>query len=225
MKKSLVFALLACFGIVACSQQNKSKTSKLESTDDNTLLWRVSGNGLTKPSYLFGTMHMICASDLQVSDSLSKAIKNSDKVYLEVHMEDMMGMMMKLLLDPSSLTMRGDTTLEDLLTPEEYKKVKAYFEKTAGGMIPFGTLEKMKPFFLQALLMGEAGKCENMVIVEQMVMEEAKKNEIKIDGLETIDYQLQIFDQIPYKLQAQQLVRSEERRVGKECRSRWRTYQ
>jgi uncharacterized protein len=210
MKKSFLIAMLASLGMVACSQQNKSKTSKPDPADNNTLLWRVSGNGLIKPSYLFGTMHMICASDLQVSDSLSKAIKNSDKVYLEVNMEDMMGMMMKLLLDPSSLTMRGDTSLQDLLTPDEYKKLKAYFEKTAGGMIPFSTLEKMKPFFLQALLMDGAGQCDNMVIVEQMVMEEAKKNEVKIDGLETIDYQLQIFDQIPYKIQAQQLVKMTE---------------
>ena len=206
MKKSLLLVLLASLGIAACSQQNKTKKSVPESPD-NTLLWRVSGNGLSRPSYLFGTMHMICASDLQVSDSLKNAIRNSDKVYLEMNMEDMMSMMMKVLLDPSALTMRGDTTLKDLLTAEEYTKVKVYFESSAGGMIPFSLLEKMKPFFLQSMLIGEAGQCDNMVIVEQMVMEEAKKNDVKIDGLETIEYQLQIFDQIPYKVQAQQLVK------------------
>ena len=174
MKKSFLLALLASLGIVACSQPSKSKTVQ-QDPSDNTLLWRISGNGLSRPSYLFGTMHMICANDIQVSDSLKSAIKNSDKVYLEMNMDDMMGMMMKIILDPSALSMRGDTSLTDLLTPAEYKKVKAYFEKNAGGMIPFSMLEKMKPFFLQSMMMGEGGQCENMIIVEQLVMAEAKK--------------------------------------------------
>src|SRR5215204_899217 len=127
MKRSFLFALLASFGIVACSQP-KTKTSVKENAGDNTLLWRISGNGLSKPSYLFGTMHMICANDIEVSDSLKSAIRRSDKVYLEIDMDDMMGLMMKMMMDPGKLTMKNDTTLSDLLTPEEYKKVKTYFE-------------------------------------------------------------------------------------------------
>lgn len=215
MKRSFLLALLASLGIVACSQPKKAKTLQPDSPE-NTLLWRISGNGLTKPSYLFGTMHMICASDIRVSDSLQNAIKNSDKVYLEMNMDDMMGMMMKMLMDPSALLMRGDTTLADLLTADEYKKVKKYFESTGGGMIPFSMIEKFKPFFLQTMLAGEGGQCDNMVIIEQLVMEEAKKNDKKIDGLETVEYQLGIFDKIPYKVQAQQLVKLTEEGAKKE---------
>ena len=209
MKRSFLLALLATLGIVACSQPSKSKTPK-KASNDNTLLWRVSGNGLTKPSYLFGTMHMICASDIQISDSLESAIKNSDKIYLEMNLDDMMGMMMKMVLDPSGLMMRGDTTLQDLLTPEEYKKVKSYFETAGGGMLPFSMIEKLKPFFLQAIVAEQGGKCDNMIIMDQLVMEEGKKNDKKIDGLETMEYQLGIFDKIPYKVQAQQLVKMAE---------------
>jgi uncharacterized protein YbaP (TraB family) len=135
-KSPFLLALLASLGIVACSQPSKSKTPQKESPD-NTLLWRISGNGLSRPSYLFGTMHMICASDIEVSDSLSKAIKNSDKVYLEMKMDDMMGMMLKMVMDPSALMMRGDTSLSDLLSPEEYKKLKSYFEKKCRRDDPF----------------------------------------------------------------------------------------
>jgi uncharacterized protein YbaP (TraB family) len=68
----------------------------------------------------------------------------------------------------------------------------------------------MKPFFLQAMLAGEGGQCENMIIIENLVMAEAKKSDKNIEGLETIEYQLGIFDQIPYKIQAQQLVKMTE---------------
>jgi len=36
---------------------------KTTNNDSKSLLWRVSGNGLSKPSYLFGTMDLICPND------------------------------------------------------------------------------------------------------------------------------------------------------------------
>jgi len=207
MKRFFLFSFLASVGLAACSQPSKTSTSAQKHPDENTLLWRISGNGLKKASYLFGTMHMICANDIVVSDSLKQAIRNSDKVYLEVNMDDMMGLMMKVMMNPDQLNMRGDTTLADLLSPEEYKAVKKHFSSGMGAMIPFSILERMKPFFLQAMMIEQGGKCEDMIIMEQLVMTEAKKHNKKIDGLETIDFQLGVFDKIPYRLQAQQLVR------------------
>jgi uncharacterized protein YbaP (TraB family) len=40
-----------------------------------------------------------------------------------------------------------------------------------------------------------------------VIMKQAKANQIKIKGLETMAYQLSIFDTIPYKMQALQLVK------------------
>lgn len=196
MKNKLWLTLLATgFALGSFAQ----KTSP---TNVNTLLWKVSGNGLAKPSYIFGTMHMICASDLELSDSLKNAIKNSDKVYLELDMDDMMQMMSAMM----HMTMKGDTTLSDLLSPEDYKKVKDYFEKSETPL-PFAMMEKYKPMLLESMIMKESATCDNMVVIEQLVMKEAKEYDKEIKGLETFDYQLSIFDKIPYKLQAQQLVK------------------
>jgi uncharacterized protein len=209
MKKSLLLTILAAIGLAACGQTKSTKGSAKNTSDNNTLLWRISGNGLARPSYLFGTMHMICADDIIVSDSLSNAIKRSDKVYLEVDMEDMMGMMMKLIMDPKKLTMSGDTTLSDLLTPEDYQKVKAHFAKGSMGQFPFTIMEKFKPMIIQMMMMDQS-KCDNTIVMEQLVMEEAKKHSKDIDGLETIDYQMSIFDKIPYNVQAKGLVKMTE---------------
>ena len=51
-----------------------------QNTPNNSLLWKISGNNLSQPSYLFGTIHMLCADDIQVSDSLKKVIKGADNV-------------------------------------------------------------------------------------------------------------------------------------------------
>jgi uncharacterized protein YbaP (TraB family) len=200
MKRSIWLSLFAALGFAACSQPSKTNTAPVKNT--NTLLWRISGNNLTKPSYLFGTMHMICANDIEISDSLKNAIRNADRVYLELDMDDAFQMLGAM----THMTMRNDTTLSDLLTPDEYKKVKSYFEEHSG-LIPFTMMEKFKPMLIESMVMEQSAQCDNMVVMEQLVMEEAKKNNKDIKGLETMDYQLSIFDSIPYSLQAKQLVK------------------
>jgi len=200
MKRSFWLTVLVALGLGAAAQ--KQNTKPASTSLPNTLLWKISGNNLQKPSYLFGTMHMLCANDIELSDSLKSAIRGADKVYLELDMDDMFQMMAAM----THMNMRSDTTLSDLLSPADYKKVKDYFEEHSG-MIPFSVLERFKPLLIESMVMEQSPKCENMIVMEQLVMQEAKENDVEIKGLETMDYQLGIFDSIPYKAQAQQLVK------------------
>ena len=198
MKKTLWLSLLAAVSFTAFGQAVK-KTS----ASNNTLLWRISGKGITTPSYIFGTMHLLCADDIQLSDSLTNAIEKADNVYLELDMDNLFEMMSAM----SKMKMRNDTTLADLLTKDEYEKVKAYF-KGNSGLIPFSMLETFKPFLAASMIMEQkAGQCDNMISMEQLVMEAAKKSDVAIKGMETMEYQLGIFDSIPYAFQAKQLVK------------------
>jgi hypothetical protein len=189
MKKAVLGLLLYLTGIFTYAQEN-----------ENTLLWRISGNNLSKPSYLFGTIHLLCSEDIQLSDSLKTAIQQSDKIYLELDMDNLFEVMSAM----NKMKMRNDTTLADLLTTAEYEKIKAYFKKN-GSMIPFSMLETYKPMLTASTLMQSNMNCK-AIAVEQMVMKEAKENRKEIKGLETMAYQLSIFDSIPYKYQAQQLL-------------------
>jgi uncharacterized protein len=194
MKKYGLAFLMGLVSIAGSAQNNSS---------ENTLLWKISGNGLAKPSYLFGTIHMICKKDAVLSDSLKEVIRTSDKVYMEVDMDNLFEMMGAL----KTMKMRGDTTLADLLTKEEYQKVKAYFESKQT-QLPFSMLESYKPMLAQSVLMESSSFCDEMAVMEMVIMEEAKANKKEIKGLETLAYQSSIFDSIPYKLQAQLLVKS-----------------
>ncbi|MGV3529027.1 MAG: TraB/GumN family protein [Flavisolibacter sp.] len=188
MKKLLLLTFYAFLVLAGSAQQN-------------TLLWRISGNGLQQPSYLFGTMHLLCAEDIDLSDSLRSAISRSSNVYLELQMDNMMEMMGAM----QHMGMRGDTTLADLLSDAEYDKVRSYFEEH-NTLLPFTLLETFKPLLAASLIAEQQAKtCDNMIAMEQLIMEEAKANDKKIKGLETMDYQLSIFDKIPYKLQAAEL--------------------
>src|SRR6202000_1333578 len=48
------------------------------------LLWEITGNGLKKPSYLFGTMHVSSKLVFPLSDSFYVDIKSADVVALEL---------------------------------------------------------------------------------------------------------------------------------------------
>jgi uncharacterized protein len=201
MKKSILLGFLAA-GLSVCGFAQKKPATSKSLPLTNTLLWRVSGNGLAKPTYLFGTMHMLCGDDIVLSDSLKSAINKADNVYLELDMDNMMEMFGAMM----QMNMKGDTTLADLLTKKEYQTVKEYFQSNSS-MLPFSMLETMKPMMASALLaQGELKtSCAKMIVMEQLVMQEAQSAGVETKGLESMAYQVGIFDKIPYKAQAKSL--------------------
>lgn len=205
MKRSLLWFLAAFLSVAAYSQT---------SNPDNTLLWRISGNGLKQPSYLFGTIHLLCSDDIELSDSLKGAIDRSDRVYLELDMDNLLEMLSVV----NKMKMNGDTTLADLLTADEYSKVKAFFTSQKS-LIPFSMLETYKPMLAASTMMQSSVDCDNPIAMEQLVMQEAKRVHKRIKGLETMAFQISIFDSIPYKLQAKQLVKYVEDYDKKDDRS------
>ena len=193
MKKFLTLGLISILGLAAFAQTP---------ADNKTLLWKISGNGLEKPSYLFGTIHMICNDGgIEISDSLKSAIRSADQVYLELDMDNMFELMSVV----TKMKMNGDTTLADLLSPEEYRKVKDFFN-THTGLIPFAMLETYKPLLTASTLMQSTMECDNSISMEQLIMKDAKAKGKPVKGLETMAFQMSIFDSIPYMLQAKQLV-------------------
>lgn len=187
---------------LSLSALGQKSQAKLSPDTNNTLLWQISGNGLEQPSYLFGTIHMLCKDDAILSDSLKTIIRTCKDVYLEVDMDNIFEMMGLL----KSMKMRNDTTLADLMDKKDYDRVKTFF-KEKGGLIPFSMLETYKPLLAVSTLAESSVPCESAVAMEQLIMEEAKRNNKNIKGLETMAYQAGIFDSIPYKLQAEQLIK------------------
>jgi uncharacterized protein YbaP (TraB family) len=80
MKRSLI--LILAISPFLLNAQPKIKSKKYPS-----LLWEISGNGLKKSSYLFGTMHVSSKLAFQLADSFYLGIRNADVVALETNPE------------------------------------------------------------------------------------------------------------------------------------------
>src|SRR6195952_5685290 len=90
LRKYLVALVLFLF--LASSLAAQKRTEKKYPA----LLWEITGNGLTKPSYLFGTMHVSSKLVFHLSDSFYNAIKNTDAVALELNPDVWQGPMVRL---------------------------------------------------------------------------------------------------------------------------------
>jgi uncharacterized protein YbaP (TraB family) len=192
--------LTAAIGI-GCHAQKTTQTAREQSPTAHTLLWRISGKGITRPSYLYGTMHVLCADDVALSDSLKAVIAHCDELYFEINLSDMAGMLASM----KYMRMNDSKRLSDLLKPDDYAKVKDYFAKHAS-LLPFGMLERFKPMLISGLIEQQGMDCQTADGMELMIMKESRPYHKPVKGLETAEFQAGLFDSIPYELQAKELV-------------------
>ncbi len=196
------FKLLgAFFFFYSCNAQPKQAGIKIND-NDNSLLWEVTGNGLHKASYLFGTFHLMCKDDIQFSEQLKTCLGNSDTVYLEMDMDDPSILLGAMFL----MNMKDGKKLKDLYTAAEYEKVSLFFKDSLH--MPMALLQSTKPFFLAAMLYPKMLPCKNVSGVEEELMKLAKIQKKEIKGLETMEFQSSVFDSIPYEEQAKELLKS-----------------
>jgi len=200
MRHSLIL-LSVVFLCYSCKAQ-PAKEKLTSNTDNNSLLWEVSGKGLKEPSYLFGTFHLMCKGDILISEQLKKAINNSSTVYMELDMDDPAVLMGGLLM----MNMKNGKKLKDLYTEEEYRKLELFFKDSLH--MPIGFMQSTKPFFLVALLYPKMMPCKTVSGVEEELMKLAKAGQKEIKGLETMQFQASVFDSIPYEEQAKELLKS-----------------
>lgn len=208
--KTLLFFLTIAF-IWGCSTSKKIDQTvvaveKIE--PQSALLWRIETDDV-QPSFLFGTIHMIEKEEYFFTREMADALATTKELVLEIDLEDAMDLGSQISLLQKAL-MRGDTTLRDLVTEDEYELVKSHFEEMG---IPFFLFEKVKPMFLTIfasddMFSGGGLNMDEVKSYELELIEMAKSQNKPVDGLETVEYQMSIFDSIPYQAQAQMLVAS-----------------
>ncbi len=202
----VILATAAGEGIMAQSGKPQKTNKKTEARKpasgkgfEKTLLWEISGHGLKQPSYLFGTMHILCPEDAKISDGLQAAINSSEQIVFEIDMDDMQQMMNSVRF----LRMTDGKKVSDLLTTEEYDRVKKFFAENKT-KLPLTMLNRFKPYLISGMISEAMMGCEKTNGMEQQIMGAARDKEIL--GLETIEFQGSIFDSIPYEKQAKDLV-------------------
>ncbi len=165
---------------------------------EQTLLWKLEGNGI-KPSYVYGTFHLLPQKDFELKEKVSKAFDEAEQVVLELDMDDP-HMQMKVA---DNASMKDGETLDQLLTPEDYAMIDRVLTATIGSSLD--NYNTVKPVVLSSLLIPTLldGQPASFELTFAQMAAQSKK---EVLGLETVREQMEAFDKIPYEDQLEDIL-------------------
>ena len=102
-----------------------------KTVDNKSLLWRISGHGMKQPSYLFGTIHLLCPGDYLWTDAMRSSLKSTHEVCFEMDMDD------PAVMNAASAGMM-DTTgkkLQQYFTPAQWTKLSRFMQDSLGASL------------------------------------------------------------------------------------------
>lgn len=171
---------------------------------NKSLFWQVrqKNSDGEKPSYLFGTIHVISSEDYFLGKNVKEKLEEADKLIMEV---DFNQMDMNAIAEAGLLP--DNKTMKDYLSEEDYEFVVTRLSDSIGlSRSQFeSSYVRMKPLFLQQLIVYKY-LGENPVSYESNFNEIAEINDIQTTGLETFREQLDFLDQLPLEEQYKDLV-------------------
>ena len=160
------------------------------------LLWKISGRGIEKPSYILGTHHAIPFTYCDSIPGLMKAFEEVDFVIGEFDMVKMgemspvqMQNMQKMMMMPA------DTTLMSLFSKEEKELLDAYLKETVGAELQI--FSAMKPMTIMItvqnrILMDIIPDIASMTGMDKYMQTLAASKGKSVGGLETMEYQMNL---------------------------------
>ncbi len=115
MKKVIATLLFICLALSANAQ----------------LLWKISGNGLEKPSYVLGTHHLTQISFVDSIKGLKGIIESAEQTVGELLISDQTAMQAKL---QQAAMMPAGESYSKLLSPEDYIKLNTGLKDMLGDL-------------------------------------------------------------------------------------------
>ncbi|KAB1229942.1 TraB/GumN family protein [Chryseobacterium viscerum] len=160
-----------------------AKAQKATTSNDNSLLWEVSGNGLSKPSYITGTFHILCSKDFEIKSKVLKALEKSENFVMEINYTD------PAEIKSLQKMYQTDKKISDQLSPDEAKELNTI-------LADYGTdlksIDSSSPQALYALLSTKAIPCPQTEIklYEIELLQKAIKDKKTVRGLEKVEDQM-----------------------------------
>lgn len=204
MKKrfNLIILFVVCFISVSCSKSNNF---------DNALLWKISGNGLDKPSYVLGTHHLISINFLDSVSGFQDAFDCTERVIGEVLASPEAIADIQLKIQKAGVFAIGDS-YQKILSPEDYKRLDEGLEKVFGTGIE--NFKRLKPGLISTMVsviiyasVDSTYKMQSHEPVDLYIQRLAREQGKATSGLETVEDQLYvIFESESQKYQAESLI-------------------
>ena len=179
MKRILAIIALLLLGVQAANAQ---------------LLWKISGRGIEKPSYILGTHHAVPYTFCDTIPGLMKAFGEVGHVVGEFDMLKMDAMTPQQVQNMQKMMMMpADTTMASLFSDAQRDTLDAYLKNTLGANLQM--LSSMKPMTImvtvqQKMLMELIPDIASLTGIDKYMQTLAAEKGKQVGGLETMEYQL-----------------------------------
>ncbi len=180
MRKLSALLLLLLGSLAAVKAQTPAKA----------LLWEVSGKGLKSPSYVLGTIHMLCPNDFVWTPGMTKALSSAGGVFMELDMDDpeTLQAMMKGFSDPAAKPLR------DQLSKDDYKRLGQFLKDSTN--VNIADVDAADPMTVSMMLMSKLLPCSMPASYEARITTDAVAAKKPIEGLETVEEQLALLKKL-----------------------------
>ncbi|MFN7821424.1 MAG: TraB/GumN family protein, partial [Bacteroidota bacterium] len=164
-------------------------------------LWEISGNGLTQPSYLFGTIHMICKEDFVLSDIVKEKFNASKEIYLELDMDDpkLQVTIMQLMQLP------GKETLQEKMGAAKFSRLDSFVKKEMN--MNLAAFARFKPLMVMSLIAQRSVGCQAIESYENTFVKMSREQKKELLGLERVEDQVAVFDAIPESVEIESIMK------------------
>jgi uncharacterized protein YbaP (TraB family) len=169
----------------------------------SSLLWEITGNGLKKPSYLYGTVHSFDERAFRFAKLAESSITKCDAFGMEINLDNL-GDDINIFSMMKYLTMPGDTTLDMLMSHEQYAMLDKFV--TDSMHLALAMFNTIKPMFLMGMQEGMSMSEDSSDFLDQYFMKKAREHHKEIIGIETVEEQIKALDLIPLKEQARMVL-------------------
>lgn len=165
-------------------------------TSNAQLVWKISGNGIQKPSYILGTHHGCPFNYCDSIPGLMKAFDKVDNIIGEINMIGFSEMSPERMQKMQAMMMMpADTSLLSLFNEEETAKVNAWLKDEMGASLEM--LSVMKPMTIMVTvqnkkMMEVIPEIATMTTIDKYMQTLGQRKGKTIGELETADYQMEL---------------------------------
>ena len=163
-------------------------------TSNAQLVWKISGSGIKKPSYILGTHHGCPFTYCDSIPGLMKAFDKVDNIIGEINMIEFAEMSPERMQQMQAMMMMpADTSLLSLFNEEETAKVNEWLKKEMGASLEM--LSMMKPMTIMVtvqnkVMMEVIPDVADMTTIDKYMQTLGQSKGKSIGELETADYQM-----------------------------------
>ncbi|MDY4228553.1 MAG: TraB/GumN family protein [Prevotella sp.] len=200
MKKTILTLMLCCGFFIAAQAQ---------------VLYRISGNGLARPSYIIGTHHLANVAFINSIPGVRTALDSTEQVYGELKM-DPASMQATTQVVQKHMMLGEGQKINQVLSADQMKRVNAFMMKTMqtdfnnpavmqqmGSMSPAALSTNFTVLLYLTHHMGEFDPTNGF---DEYFQKQALNNNEPVGGLETAEFQAKVLYGDPLSKQVKTLM-------------------